>query len=243
MKKRMRAAIYARVSTSHHDQNPEVQLTTLRRFCQLRGWDIAHEIVDHGFTGSHDKRPGLKQLISLAASRDVDAIVVLKLDRLFRSLKHLVTALDDFAALGIEFVAVKDNVDYSTPSGKLFVQVLGSLAEFEKALIRERTMLGLQHAKAKGKLLGRPKVIDDKEIHNLIDQGLSHREIHKRLGISKGTIWRAIRNRPEKPLKTRQENLSDFSIESSDSESPSNERIVGASKSGNWDDSSGIEDL
>lgn len=237
-----RTALYARVSTSHHDQNPEVQLSTLRRFCQSRGWYIEHEIVDHGFTGGNDKRPGLKRLMALASTREIDAIVVLKMDRLFRSLKHLVTALDDFSALGIEFVAVTDNIDYTTPSGRLFVQVLGSLAEFEKALVRERTLLGLQHAKAKGKILGRPRTIDADVILSLVQEGYSQREIQKRTGISKGTIWRALKACPKNPSESSIKNPNDFSLENSEFECPTNERIAGTLKSGKKDRSSGNED-
>lgn len=122
----MKTAIYARVSTSHHNQNPEIQIKELERFCELKGWRVEHKLVDHGFSGSTDNRPALKQLLSLVKDNQVDAVVVVKLDRLFRSLKHLVATLEDFEKLGIKFVAIKDNVDYSTPSGRLFVQILGS---------------------------------------------------------------------------------------------------------------------
>ncbi|AFX99947.1 recombinase family protein [Bdellovibrio bacteriovorus] len=236
------AAIYARVSTSHHDQNPEVQLSTLRRFCRSREWKIEHEIIDHGYTGGNDKRPGLKRLMELAKCREIDAIVVLKMDRLFRSLKHLVTALDDFSALGIEFVAVTDNIDYTTPSGRLFVQVLGSLAEFEKALVRERTLLGLQHAKAKGKTLGRPRTIDSDVILSLDQEGCSQREIQKRTGVSKGTIWRVLKACPKNPSETSVKKPNDFNRQNSESECPTNERIVGTQKSDEKDKSSGNED-
>ncbi|MBX2987867.1 MAG: recombinase family protein [Bdellovibrionaceae bacterium] len=234
--------IYARVSTSHHDQNPEVQLSTLRRFCRSREWKIEYEIVDHGYTGGNDKRPGLKRLMELARCREIDAIVVLKMDRLFRSLKHLVTALDDFSALGIEFVAVTDNIDYTTPSGRLFVQVLGSLAEFEKSLVRERTLLGLQHAKAKGKKLGRPRTVNDDIILLLYQEGLSQREIQKRTGVSKGTIWRALKACPKNPSETSVEKPNDFNVENSEFECPTNERLLGELKSDEKDNMSGDED-
>lgn len=109
--RRFLVATYSRVSTSHHGQNPDVQVYDLRRYCQARDWHVAHEIVDHGFSGGTDSRPGLKQLIALVRAREVDAVVVVKLDRLFRSLKHLVTMLEEFQALGVQFVAVRDNVD------------------------------------------------------------------------------------------------------------------------------------
>jgi DNA invertase Pin-like site-specific DNA recombinase len=195
----LKVLIYARVSTSHHDQKPEIQINELRRFCEARGWQITQEITDHGFSGSTDNRPGLKKLMALAKSREVDAIVVVKLDRLFRSLKHLVTTLEEFQSLGITFVATKDQVDYSTPAGRLFVQILGSLAEFEKSLLRERTLMGLEHAKSIGKKLGRPKTTDSMAIVELRQQGLSHREIQSQLNISKGSISRALKNAPKTP--------------------------------------------
>ncbi|MBK8202816.1 MAG: recombinase family protein [Bdellovibrionales bacterium] len=156
----MKVVTYSRVSTSNHGQNPDVQVHELRRYCEARGWIIEHEIVDHGFSGGTDIRPGLKQLFSLVRERKVDVVVVVKMDRLFRSLKHLVATLEEWQAVGIQFVATKDNIDYTTPAGRLLAQILGSLAEFEKSLLIERTMLGLEHARRSGKTLGRPKIRD-----------------------------------------------------------------------------------
>jgi len=189
-----RVLTYSRVSTSHHDQKPEVQTSQLRKYTEARGWKIAYEIIDHGYSGSTDNRPGLRQLMQLARSREVDVIVCLKMDRLFRSLKHLVTALEEFEQLGITFIAVADGVDWSTAQGKLFAQILGSLAEFEKALLIERTRMGLEYARSQGKTLGRPKKRDDEAIRRLKAQGKSHREIWEALGVSKGSVWRALRN-------------------------------------------------
>lgn len=191
--KKFLVATYSRVSTSHHGQNPDVQIHDLRRYCQARDWSIAHEIVDHGFGGGTDSRPGLKRLLALVRAREVDGVAVVKLDRLFRSLKHLVTTLEEFQALGVQFVAVRDNVDYTTPAGRLFVQMLGSLAEFEKSLLRERTMMGLSHARAQGKRLGRPPCHDKAKIIRLRAEGLSYREIARNLGVAMGTITKAIR--------------------------------------------------
>ncbi|MEK6704613.1 MAG: recombinase family protein [Bdellovibrionota bacterium] len=198
----MRVLTYSRVSTSHHEQNPQVQVEELRRYCSARGWNISHEIVDHGFQGGTDNRPGLKQLLSLVRERQVDAVVVVKMDRLFRSLKHLITTLDEFEALGILFVATKDNVDYSTPSGKLFVQILGSLAEFEKSLVRERTMLGLAYARSRGQTLGRPVKHKPEEILALRQSGLSYRKICKQLGCSPEVVRRALKGALKTPAET-----------------------------------------
>ncbi|MGK5087854.1 recombinase family protein [Bdellovibrionota bacterium FG-2] len=195
----MRVATYSRVSTLHHDQNPAVQTAELRRYCAAREWEITEEIVDHGFSGATtgNQRPGLKRLLQLVQRREVDGVVVVQLDRLFRSLKHLVTTLEDFQAIGVQFVATKDNVDYTTPSGRLFVQVLGSLAEFEKSLLRERTMMGLEFARQHGKTLGRPKKRDDEAIGRLRAQGLSYTAIQGHLGISKGAVYRALKPTPK----------------------------------------------
>lgn len=200
MNNSIRVATYSRVSTDHHGQNPQVQVEELRRYVAARGWGIANEIIDHGYSGGTDARPGLKELMGLVRSRQVDAVVVVKLDRLFRSLKHLVGTLEEFNALGVVFVATKDNVDYSTPAGRFFVQILGSLAEFEKELLRERTLMGLAHARANGKILGRPKKRDDEAIRALRGQGLSFRAIVKQLGVSMGAVARALGSAPKSPL-------------------------------------------
>lgn len=195
----MKVATYSRVSTSHHNQNPEVQVHELRRYCEARGWTIAHEIVDHGFSGGTDARPGLKHLLALVRERKVDVVVVVKMDRLFRSLKHLVTTLEEWLAMNIQFVATKDNIDYTTPAGRLLAQILGSLAEFEKSLLIERTMMGLEHARRQGKTLGRPKLRDDAKIQALRSQGLSYTAIQKQLGVSRGAISRALQAVPKTP--------------------------------------------
>ncbi len=188
----MKVATYSRVSTSDKTQKPEVQVEELRRFSSARGWEVAHEIVDHGFSGGTDQRPGLKQLMALVRAREVDAVVVVKLDRLFRSLRHLVITLDEFQALGVTFVATKDAVDFSTPSGRLLIQILGCLSEFEKSLLVERTKLGLEYARRHGKRLGRPQIHDPEKIRALRSQGMSYSAIGKALNVPVGSIARAL---------------------------------------------------
>jgi DNA invertase Pin-like site-specific DNA recombinase len=189
----LRAVTYSRVSTSDKGQNPDIQVTELRRYIIARGWNVAEEIIDNGFSGASDQRPGLKRLLSLVRARKIDIVVVVKLDRLFRSLKHLVTTLEDFQSLDVQFVAIKDNVDYSTPSGRLFVQILGSLAEFEKSLLRERTLAGLEYAKAHGKNLGRPRSRDDYSILKLRNEGMTYTQIQRQLGCGRSAIYRALK--------------------------------------------------
>ncbi len=197
----MRTAIYARVSTSHHSQDPQVQLYELREFCSKRGFSIDHEVIDHGFSGGTAQRPGFKELMALANSGKIDLVIVLKLDRLFRSLKHLITTLEEFDILGIKFIAVRDNVDWTTPSGRFFVQVLGSFAELERSILRERTILGLENAKRKGKRLGRPSTVNGDEIRRLKAKGLSDKVIQYEMKVSKGSIYRAVTGLPKKVVK------------------------------------------
>ena len=188
----LKVVTYSRVSTSHHDQNPEVQVYELRRYCTARGWDIAEEIVDHGYSGGTDQRPGLKRLMTLVRTRKIDAVVILKLDRLFRDLKHLITTLEEFQALGVLFVASHDNIDYTSPMGRLMVQIMGALGEFEKGRLRERTMMGLAHARACGKRLGRPRNGKEEDIRALRAKQMTYSQIQKKLGVSKGAVGRAL---------------------------------------------------
>lgn len=189
----LRVLTYSRVSTSHHEQKPEIQVDELRRYCAARNWQIAEEIVDHGYSGGTDQRPGLKKLLTLVHSRKVDCVVVTKLDRMARSLRHLVVLLDEFSSLGIQFVSIGDQIDLGTPSGRLMLHIVASFSEFERALMRERTLMGLQHAKSRGKTLGRPTKHSPAHIIALRQQGLTYREINRRTGIPMGCISRAVR--------------------------------------------------
>lgn len=150
----MRAAIYARVST--FDQQPENQLAELRRFVDARGWRLSGEHVDHA-SGAKERRPALDAMLSDARRRRFDVVVVWRLDRLGRDLRHLVTQLDELQALGIAFVSLAEGIDATTPAGRLQMHILAAIAEFERGRIRERIMAGLARARAQGRRLGRPK--------------------------------------------------------------------------------------
>jgi len=186
-----RCALYARVSTLT-GQNPELQLRELREFTVRRGWEIAGEYVDQGVSGSKESRPQLNRLLADARKRRFDVIAVWKLDRFGRSLKHLVMTLADLESLGIAFVSLRDSFDLSTPSGRLLFQLVGAMAEFERALIQERVRAGLKNAKAKGRKLGRPRVaIRRDQIESLRQEGPSWEAIAKELGAGVGTVYRA----------------------------------------------------
>jgi DNA invertase Pin-like site-specific DNA recombinase len=156
----MRVALYSRVSTLNL-QDPELQARELREYAHRRGWQISREYVDRGVSGSKDSRPALNELIADVYQRKCDIVLVWKLDRLGRSLRHLVNTLAELEATGVAFVSLQDNLDLSTPSGRLMFNVIGAMAEFERALIQERVKAGQRNARAKGKRLGRPKVAAD----------------------------------------------------------------------------------
>jgi DNA invertase Pin-like site-specific DNA recombinase len=153
-----RCVIYARVSTNNGQQDPEMQLCELREYAQHRELQIVEEYTDNGVSGSKESRPSLNRLMADAQQRKFDVLLVWKLDRFARSLKHLVNALAQFEALGVSFVSLRDNLDLTTPSGRLMFQIIGAMAEFERELIRERVNAGLRNAKSKGRQLGRPRL-------------------------------------------------------------------------------------
>jgi DNA invertase Pin-like site-specific DNA recombinase len=193
-----RVALYARVSTLNN-QNPEMQLAELREYAGCRAWRIVEQYVDQGVSGSKESRPALNRLMADACRRKFDAILVWKIDRFGRSLKHLVNALAELAALGVTFVSLRDNLDLSTPSGRLMFQIIGAMAEFERALIQERVRAGIRNAKTKGIRVGRPRVIVDAlRISDLRAQGRSWGQIKNALGVSKGTAQRAFAGLPQK---------------------------------------------
>jgi DNA invertase Pin-like site-specific DNA recombinase len=195
-----RIALYARVSTLNGNQDPGMQLSELREYASRRDWQIVEEYVDRGVSGSKDSRPALNRLMVHAHHRKFDAVLVWKIDRWGRSLKHLVTSLAELDAYGIAFVSLRDNLDLGTPSGRLMFQIIGAMAEFERALIQGRVKAGLAHARAKGKRLGRPcVVVNQSRILDLRNAGLSWRAIAKELKLGTGTVHRAAHRCPNKP--------------------------------------------
>lgn len=208
-----RIALYARVSTSKcekcgkrqldHDgldheyrgQDAEVQIRELREYVECHGWRLT-EIYTDSVSGTKNSRPGLDKLMSDAARRRFDAVVVWRFDRFARSVSHLLRALEQFQALGIDFISLSENVDTSTPTGKMIFTVLGAVAELERSLIVERVKAGIRNARAKGKKLGRPRVdVRESEIEGLRASGASWRTIAKELGIGLGTVHRIQQRR------------------------------------------------
>jgi putative DNA-invertase from lambdoid prophage Rac len=198
----MRAGVYARVSTA--DQHCENQLVELRRYCEARGWAITREYVDQGVSGAKESRPALDELAKDAKRRRFDVLVVWRLDRLGRNLRHLILLLDDLQATGVAFVSLSEGIDATTPAGRLQLHVLGAIAEFERERIRERVKAGLSRVRGKGQRLGRPQR-DVPESLLAPVRGLPVREAAKRLGVSPATAhrWLSQKTSSETPLQTR----------------------------------------
>lgn len=189
----MRVAIYARVSTTNHGQDVTMQIRELRQFAELRGWTVTAEYIDNGVSGAKDSRPELNRLMQDAGKRRFDIVAVWRFDRFARSTSHLLRALEQFRALGIDFVSFSENVDTSTPTGKMVFTVLGAVAELERSLIAERVRAGLRNAVAKGQKLGRPRAeLDGARIAALRGQGQSIRQIAVELGCSAGLVHKTL---------------------------------------------------
>jgi DNA invertase Pin-like site-specific DNA recombinase len=191
----MRAVLYARVSTTDK-QDPEMQLAELREYASRRGWELGGTFVDRT-GGTRESRPALDEVMSLCQQRKVDVVVVWKLDRLGRSLKHLVNILAEWETLGVAFISLRDNLDLTTPSGKLMFHVIGAMAEFERALIQERVKAGLAQAKREGRCGGRPKRVwrpkTERRVRQLRTEGKSWQDISQEMGIPVGTLHAKFR--------------------------------------------------
>ena len=160
-----KVAIYARVSTDR--QTTDSQLNELREFVRRAKWKVYREYIDNGYSGKNTQRPAYTEMLADARHRRFDLLLVWKLDRLSRSLKDLITTLDELGHLGIDFVSYDNQLDTSSPSGKLVFNIIGAVAEFERDIIRERVRAGLANARLKGKKLGRPHIpkSDQKKNH------------------------------------------------------------------------------
>ncbi|MGK5088968.1 recombinase family protein [Bdellovibrionota bacterium FG-2] len=181
--------IYLRVSTA--EQSTELQESEIKAYLKSRGW-ADFKLYEDKATGTNNNRPQLKALLQDARQRKVDIIVVWKLDRFARSLKDLITMLQELTELGVAFVSLKDQMDLTTSAGRLMLHLIGAFAEFEASLIKERVRAGIQNAKAKGTKLGRPTQINLTKALELRAQGLSLGKIAKQMGISKSCVHKSL---------------------------------------------------
>ncbi len=196
-----KAAIYARVSTE--DQNAAMQVNELRDMCKRRGWELYNEYIDGGYSGTKTSRPALDQMMKDAHRRHFDIVLVWRFDRFARSTTHLLSALNEFRSLGIDFFSYSENIDTSTAMGEMIFTIFAALAQFERALIVERVNAGMAHAKKhgtkSGKPIGRPvgQLFDVARAASLREKGVSWRGIGKALGVPQTTIRRRLNQRKE----------------------------------------------
>jgi putative DNA-invertase from lambdoid prophage Rac len=188
----MKAALYARVSTA--DQKTlKAQLEEMRNFACARKWKIILEAKEVG--SGAKARPKREELLQAARRREMDFIVVWKLDRWGRSMSDLVNTLEELREIGVQFVSVRDALDFTTSTGRVLAGMLAIFAEFERDILRERVKAGLEAARAEGRIGGRPKATDEqsqKEIHRLFSKGISKAEIARHLGVSRMTVRRVV---------------------------------------------------
>ena len=191
-------ALYGRVST--RGQELENQLTELTAACARNDWQVVSVFTDFGISGAKGRagRKGLDDLLKAVVRREIDQVCVWSIDRLGRSLRDLISVLDELRQKGCELYVHKQAIDTNTPSGKMLFQMLGVFAEFERAIIQERVRAGLRRAKAEGKKLGRPRIAIDLEAQiraALRAPGRTEgvRKIAKRFGVDPGTVQRISR--------------------------------------------------
>src|SRR5881296_1794708 len=197
-----RVAIYARVSTT--DQSCDNQLRDLRDYCRARGWSDMREFIDTGISGTKERRPALDKMMAEVNARRVDVVVVAAFDRLGRSVRHLVEALELFRHLNVEFISLREQIDTGSPLGQAVFTIIAAIAQLERSLIAERVRAGLRRARAEGKRLGRPPLqVDFGRLENLIRRKLSVRSAAKELGISPSSYlrWSVPATPTQKPCK------------------------------------------
>ena len=195
----MHAFLYGRVSTE--DQSEAMQAREMIEMCQRRGWTF-DVFSDHGMSGAKENRPELQRLLALCRRRKCDVVVVYRYDRFARSLRQLVNALDEFRALGIQFISVHEQIDTTTPHGRMFFGIFASIAEFEREIIRQRVRSGMQNAKARGARLGRPSHhLDASYIARRREERATWGEIAAELKVSPDTCQRVLKSPRSAPQK------------------------------------------
>ena len=187
----LRVALYARVST-HDQQTLPLQIRALREYAAKRGWTIVAQTKEVGSGAS--QREQRETLIAAARRREIDAVLVWRLDRWGRSVADLVSTLQELQHLGVGFVSLTEALDLTTPAGRAMAGLLAVFAEFEREILRERVRAGLDHARQKGKRLGRPpsaanKTIEARKLHR---QGISKSEIARKLEIGRTSVRRLL---------------------------------------------------
>jgi DNA invertase Pin-like site-specific DNA recombinase len=187
-----RAALYLRVSTV--DQHPETQGIELRQFAKLRGYEIVHEYIDHGVSGTKIRRPALDQMLKDAHRRKFDGVLCWSCDRLARSTKHFLHVLDELNELEIQFLSMREAIDTEGPLGRAIVVIISAIAELERSLIVERVRAGMRRAKLEGRRIGRaPLDVDHAALVRDRLNGMSLTHVAKKYGLSRASVVRFVR--------------------------------------------------
>lgn len=191
----VRVAIYARVSTQQ--QTVENQLFELREVATRNGWHVVAELTDSGISGGkgRDGRPGFDQLLKKATRREIDLVMAWSIDRLGRSLQHLVSFMNDLQAAGVDLYVHQQAMNTSTPTGRMVFGIFSALGEYERELIRERIIAGQRRARAQGVKLGRPTKVNEAvraSVRLLRENGVSVHRIARQLKIGVGTVYTAL---------------------------------------------------
>jgi DNA invertase Pin-like site-specific DNA recombinase len=196
-----KAAVYARVSTP--DQHVETQLYDLRKLAAQRGFEIVREYCDRGISGSKTKRPGLEALMNDARRGEFSILLTAAFDRVARSTRDFLQIVDELNNLGIEFISAREAIDTSGPMGRMFLTLVGSIAELERSLIVERIKAGMRRAKMEGQRLGRaPLNIDhDALVRDRLD-GKSLTTVAKKYGVSRASVVRFVREAQRRQAAT-----------------------------------------
>jgi DNA invertase Pin-like site-specific DNA recombinase len=188
----IRSALYMRVSTV--DQHPETQTIELRAFAKQRGYEIAHEYVDHGVSGTKARRPALDEMLKDAHRHRFDVVIVWACDRLARSTKHFLDVLDELNGLGIRFVSQREAIDTDGPLGRAIVVIISAIAELERSLIVERVRAGMRRAKLDGRRIGRaPLDVDHTALVKDRLSGMSLTNTARKHGLSRASVVRFVR--------------------------------------------------
>ncbi len=187
----LRVVRYLRVSRV--EQNLGMQDDETMELIKRRGWTLLESFTDHGVSGVKERRPALDKMAAFIRRHRVQAVVVWKADRLFRSLRAMVVTLDEWASMGINFVSATEAFDTTSPQGKLLFHLTSAFAEFERNLIVERTKAGIAAARRRGARIGRPRArLDDDALLALKKRGLSVRDIAKALSVGSSTVQRRL---------------------------------------------------
>lgn len=187
-----KAAIYARVSTP--DQHLETQLYDLRKLAEQRGFEVSREYCDRGVSGSKARRPGLDALMADARRGEFSVLLVAAFDRVARSTKNFLEIVDELHEIGIEFISAREAIDTSGPMGRMFITLIGSIAELEKSILAERIRAGMRRARMEGQRLGRaPLDIDHAALVCDRLAGMSLTNAARKYGVSRASVVRFVR--------------------------------------------------